>query len=183
MVPDLVSYHERATEMTQAKLLDFIKQWKALERRRDELDFDLCEWCARLRGEFVDGEEGDRKFMDWLSLELGIAVERREECLVRSKAHAIVADAEQWRSLGGFVQIRRLIPLDKRERVAVIGAAKTTGYRISTVIRQRESKDVTHRKPPDIVLLAEFIESLDDAPDELKEIARKYIRAKALKVA
>lgn len=170
--------------MTQAKLLEYLKQWKSLEVRTKELDFERSKWCATLRAEFPTGVDGDKGFRDWLSLELALPVERQDECLTRAQAHAIVSDAQQWNSLGGFVQIRRLVPLDKRERVAVIGAVTATGYRISTVIRQRESKDVTPHQTPDIVLLAEFIESLgESAPEELREVARKYIRAKALKVA
>jgi hypothetical protein len=167
----------------QAKLLEFIKRWKELELRQKELDYERSRWCADLRAEFPVGKAGDRAFCEWLSLELGIPAERQEECLSRAAAFAIVPDKQEWESLGQFTQIRKLIPLDRRERVAVIGAAKSTGYRIGTVVRQRESKDTTHHPPPDIVLLAEGIEAWGDAPDELRQIARKYIRAKALKVA
>ena len=169
--------------MKQAKLLEFIKQWKSIERRQKDLDYERSSWCAAVRGEFPIGSKGDKQFGEWLSVELGIAPDHQEECRARAAAFSIVPDEQQWQSLGGYVQIRKLIPLDKTERVAVIGAVTASGYRISTVVRQRESKDVTHHATPDIVVFAEFIESLDGVPDELRELARKYVRARALKVA
>jgi hypothetical protein len=174
---------EKESQVKQGKLLEFIKQWKAIERRRKDLDYDEARWCHDLRSEFPGGTSGDKAFGEWLSLELGLPEERRRECLSRAAAFAILPDQHGWEQQGGYRQIRFLIPLDKRERVAVLGAAKASGYRISTVMRQRESRPIEHAPTPDIVLLAEFIEQLDGVPDELREVARRYVRAKALKVA
>lgn len=169
--------------MKPSRMLELLKQWKSIQSRRKELDYDESRWCAELRSEFPSGQVGDRAFTKWLATEIDLPAERSAECLNRAAAFAIVGDQSEWNDLGGYVQIGKLVPLDKRERVAVIGAAKASGYRISTVIRQRESKSVMHHATPDIVVMAEFIESLPDAPDELRNMARKYIRAKALKVA
>lgn len=168
--------------MKQSKMLEFIRQWKGLERRQKDLDFERSRWCAELRAEFLSGDAGDKAFVKWLEVELGLPTERQEELLDRAAAFAVVPDPQQWRELGGFVQTKKLVPLDKKEQVAVIGAAKATGYRISTIVRQRESRPtVSH--VPDVVLLAEFVEQLPDAPEDLRTLARKYIRARALKVA
>jgi hypothetical protein len=178
-----IQIQEKEESMKQAKLLEFVKQWKSIERRRKDLDYDECRWCADVRAEFPTGTAGDKRFREWLSLEIGISVERQDECVTRAASFSIVPDPQQWHELGGYLQIRKLVPLDKAERVAVIGAAKASGYRITTIVRQRESKEVIRRDVPDIVLLAEFIESLDRVPEELRDLARKYVRAKALHVA
>jgi len=169
--------------MKQSKMLEFLKQWKSIERRQKDLDYEVSQWAAAVRAEFPGGKAGDKQFSGWLSLELGIPAERQGELLERATSFQIVPDPQQWQALGGYVQIRKLVPLDRTERVAVIGAAKASGYRISTIVRQRESREVTHRALPDVVLLAEFVESLGDVPDEIRELARKYVRAMALKVA
>ncbi len=165
-------------------MLEFLKQWRSLEHRRKNLDFEMSRWCAAVRAEFASGAAGDKAFGHWLATEIGIPVERQEECRMRADAFAIIPDHQEWDALGGFVQIRKLIPLDKRERVAVIGAAKASGYRIATVVRQRESRQVMPHQTPAVVLFAEFIESLeaDIVPEELRELARSYIRARALNV-
>lgn len=168
--------------MKQSRLLEFITQWKSIEKRRKDLDYEECRWCAALRAEFPNGKAGDNGFAKWLSVELGLPPERREECLSRARSHTIVPDRQQWEALGGYVQIRKLEPLDKRERVAVIGAVMATGYRIATVVRQRESKAVAPQRTPDVVVLAEFVEQLDAAPDDVREVARRHVRAKALRV-
>lgn len=169
--------------MKQSKMLEFLKQWKSIECRRKDLDYEECQWCAAVRAEFPSGTAGDKAFSKWLSFELGLPEDRSDECLLRAESFVIVPDPKQWQVLGGYVQIRKLVPLDKTERVAVIGAATATGYRIATVVRQRESRSVSHHGVADVVRFAEFIESLDDVPEDLREAARKYVRAKALKVA
>lgn len=169
--------------MNNATMLEFIKEWRSLERDRKDLDYKESNWCDRLRSQFPDDTSGDRAFAQWLSVELGLSDARYEELLSKAKAFALVSDRDRWDVLGGYMQIRLLIPLDAKERVAVMGAAISSGYRISTVIRQRQSRPEFPSRTPDIVLLAEFIEQLPDAPDGLREIARRYIRANALKVA
>jgi hypothetical protein len=169
--------------MKQSKMLELIKTWKAIERRGKDLDFDLSKWCADLRGEFLAGVTGDHACSQWLDTELAVAAGRKEEILARAAAFALVSDASQWDALGGFAQIRHLVPLEKRERVAVLGAAKASSYRITTVLRQRQSKPTVHGAPPDIVQLAEYVEQLDEVPDSIREVARRHVRAKALKVA
>lgn len=169
--------------MKQSKMLEFLKQWKSIERRRKDLDYEMSQWAATVRAEFGGGKAGDKQFREWLSIELGIPSERQGELLDRASAFAIVPDQQKWDALGRYEQIRHLVPLDKSERVAIIGAATASGYRITTIVRQRQSKEVTHRALPDVVLLAEFVESLGNVPDEIRELARKYVRAMALKVA
>ncbi len=173
--------------MKPSQLLEFVKRWKALERQQHDIDCERARWCSDLRAEFSNGSAGDEQFCKWLSVEIGLTFEQQQDCLARAKAFSIIPDQQQWRELGGFVQVRKLIPLDKKERVAVIGAAKQTGYRISTVVRQREAKALTPNaeppRTPDIVLLAEFVESIDDVPEEVREVARRHIRARSLKVA
>lgn len=168
--------------MKQSKMLELIKAWKALERRGKDLDFELSKWSAETRGEFPQGATGDRACSQWLETELALPPGKREDLLARARAYAIVSDQAQWDAQGGFVQIRHLIPLSKPERVAVLGAAKASSYRISTIIRNRESRPVSEPRPSDVQLLAEWVESRDDAPDDLREIARRHVRARALKV-
>jgi hypothetical protein len=116
----------------------------------------------------------------------------RDEYLDRAAAFRAVPDAVQWDALGGFVQIRHLIPLEKRERVAVLGAAKESGYPISTIVRNRESKPAAPRPPDDVQVLAEYVEQLEEAlaqvgklapatrkrilPDTIRQIARRHVR-------
>jgi hypothetical protein len=173
--------------MKQAKMLELIKQWKALERRGKDLDFEMSRWCADLRAEFPAGAGGDRMCSQWLDTELAMAPGKKEEILARAAAFAFVSDAAQWDALGGFAQIRHLLPLPKPERVAVLGAAKTSGYRIGTIIRGRQAKleaqQLPQRPPSDVQILAEFIEQLGSVPDEIREVARRHVRAKALNVA
>jgi len=115
--------------MKPSKMLEFIKQWKSIERRRKDLDYEECRLCSEMRAEFPGGAAGGKRFSEWLDLELGIPRERQEECLERAASFAIIPDEQQWLALGGYVQIRRLIPLDRAERVAVIGGGE--GERLS----------------------------------------------------
>jgi len=169
--------------MKQSKLLEFIRQWKSIERRQKDLDYERSRWCHDVRAEFGSGPSGDKLFCEWLAIELSLPPDRGAECLSRAEAFKIAPDSRTWDLLGGYRQIGKLVPLDKRERVAVIGAVQASGYRIETVLRQRNSKPVVSAGTPDIVLLAEFVESLDNVPEQLREIARHYVRARALKVA
>lgn len=169
--------------MKQAKMLELIKAWKGLERRGKDLDFELSKWCAELRAEFPAGSAGDRACSQWIDTEIAVASGRKEEYLTRAAAFVIVPDAAQYDALGGFAQIRHLIPLDKRERVAVLGAAKASSYRIQTIIRNRESKPAEPPRPSDVQILAEFVEQLDHVPDSVREVARRHVRARAIKLA
>ena len=128
------------------------------------------------------GDVGDKAFRNWLSVELDLPLERREECLSRAKTFSILSNPSKWEEFGGYRQLRHVVSLNKRERAAVLGTAKASGYRISTVVRQRSSEErrSVPLPPSDVVLLAEFIESLDRVPENIREIARRHVRAKNL---
>lgn len=168
--------------MKPSRMLELIKEWKALERRDRDLDFDLSKWSAALRSEFAPGPSGDKACAQWLDVELALPASKKEEVMARAAAFAVVPDATQWNSLGGFVQVRHLMPLDKRERVAVLEAAKTSGYRITTIIRNRQSPTAAVSRPSDVQVLAEFVEQLAEVPSHIREVARRNVRAKALRV-
>jgi hypothetical protein len=128
----------RTRGMSPEKSLEYIKRWKGLECRRQQLDYDVSRWCNDVRSEFQMGAEGDAKFRNWIDVELALSETRKAEIVLRVAAFSALPDRAQYESLGGFSHVKKLIPLNKRDRVSVIGEARASGKLIGGVIRARD---------------------------------------------
>ena len=165
--------------MKQDKLLELIARWRELQTAQRDLDAERSRWCQDLRAEFPAGDVGDRAFAKWLDVELGIAAGPAGELLDRARAAAIVPDAKTWSAIGGFRGARHLIGLSKKDQVAVVDQAKAEARAISSVIRERGLGPERPARPnvPDVVVLAEYVVSLDGVPKRVREIAERYARS------
>ncbi len=122
--------------MQNEEMLKFVKRWRALEAAQKDLDFARSTWARDLRSHWA-GNHGDEKFVQWCETELGLSAAQSAELLARAAARALVTDPKEWSDAGGFVRIRPLVGLPKREVAACLSAAKAGGYALSTVLRQR----------------------------------------------
>lgn len=145
--------------MNNARMIDFVKRWRSIERRQKDLDFERSAWARDLRAEC----ESDRDFVEWCQREAGMSEPVARELLARVAAASIVTDAKTWDTLGGFAQVRSLAALPtKRAKVDAIEAAKSTGLRLSTIVRRSvPSPDIAPTKAitakEDAAVLAKFI--------------------------
>lgn len=164
--------------MNPNKNLQFLKRWRDLEVRQKDLDIEKARWCADLRGEYPDGSAGDHQFLDWLEVELGISASLGEELLDRARAAKIVPDKTTWDRVGGYKNVRLLIPLKPRDRVAVLEATKVESKAIRTVLRDRDlaAKPAAPAAKPDVVTLAEYVASIPGVPYAVRAIALKYVK-------
>lgn len=169
----------RTKDMNNDKMIRFIKQWRELEAQRRKLDFERSRWCREVRAEFAKGDVGDRAFVNWLAVELGIAAATGQEMLERALASQTVPDESTWDRVGGFSHIRALAPLPQRDRVAVLEAAKADAKTVKTVMRERGLAATKKLAKPDVVLLAEFVATLDEVPPAIMAIVGKYVTRRA----
>lgn len=176
-------YKERSETMHNDKMIRFIKQWRELESQRRKLDFERSRWCREVRAEFAKGDVGDRAFINWLAVELGIAAVTGQEMLERAVASSAVPDETTWDRVGGFSNIRALAPLPQRDKVAVLEAAKADAKTVKAVMRERGLATRPKVTKPDVVLLAEFIATLDKVPPAITAIVSKYVTRKAFRRA
>ncbi len=168
--------------MNNDKMIRFIKRWRELETQRRKLDFERSQWCREVRDEFPKGDAGDKAFVNWLAVELGITPAIGAELLERAVASLAVPDSKTWDRVGGFSNIRALAPLAQRDRVAVLEAAKADAKTVKTVMRERGLVAApTKTAKPDVVVLAEFISTLEEVPKDVMEVVRKYVTRKAIR--
>lgn len=166
--------------MTNDKMIRFVKRWQALEQQRKDYEFTRATFAKDLRDEFST----DASFTKWCADELGLTSGQADELLAHARAARSVTDAKTWERLGGFKQIRMLDSLggNRRSRVEVIEAAKSTGKRIQSIIRERAPKnDSTPRAPTayeDAESLARFIlTNCRDMPAAIRSIVSRYVTA------
>jgi hypothetical protein len=172
----------KVTSMNNDKMIRFIKRWRELETQRRKLDFERSQWCREVRDEFPKGDVGDKAFTNWLVVELGVTAALGAELLERAVAGRAVLDSTTWDRVGGFSNIRALAPLAQRDRVAVLEAAKAGAKTVKTVMRERGLVATTSKvAKPDVVVLAEFIATLEAAPKDVMEIVRKYVTRKTIR--
>ncbi len=170
----------RVIPMNNDKMIRFIKRWRKLETQRRKLDLERSQWCREVRDEFPRGDVGDKVFVNWLVVELGITAALGAELLERAVAHRTVSDSATWDHVGGFSNIRALAPLTQRDKVAVLKAARADAKTVKTILRERGLVASTPKMAkPDVVLLAEYIAALDGVPRDIADIVYKYTARKA----
>jgi hypothetical protein len=163
--------------MNRDKSFEYVKQWRELERRQKELDFEQSQWARRLRGEFAKGEVGDEHFTGWCVTELDIAKSKIAELLLRATAAAIVSDPATWKRVGGYATIKHLDEFSRRDQVAVLEAVKATGKAIRTVVEERGLREPVkrHDARKDAAVLAVFVRgNCRDVPPYIKAIVARY---------
>lgn len=182
----------KSNESLKNATLRLIKAFRALEAEQKDLDFRRSQWAREVRAL----APSDAKFVDWCGVELGLTQAQAKELLDRAATLAIVPDVKTWNEHGGFQKLRKLVELPKKEQVAVIEAAKVSGYAVSTVIKQRGHAPtaapvatIAVGPAADAAALAEYIRGLQAAnaqivvTREIRALLRRYPAPTALKVA
>lgn len=180
--------------MTTDKNINFIKLWRKIEKDQQELDFRKSEWARDLRREC----KSDDEFTRWCADQIGMVHAQAEELLRRAKLVTIVADAPTWNRLGGYEKLQPLISKDlpRKEQVAIVEAAKVSGYVDRPIMRVMQQRG--HIAPPvaprstahlpviatptahEIQRLARFIdETYKNPPPDIRRIVSKYVADKA----
>lgn len=114
-----------------------IKVWRAIQKDQRDLDFRKSEFSRELRAHFPAGKTGDNLFHKWCLDNLGLQRNQTQELLARGVAATIVPDADTWNLLGGYRNVAYVRELPRKEQVAVIEAAKKSGYAIRTIMARR----------------------------------------------
>lgn len=171
--------------MTNDKLIQFLKRWRALEVARTNLDYARSLWSRDVRVEFADGKSGDLAFVKWCATEIGLTGGQSQELLDRARAIKVIPDEKTWTRLGGFRAVRHLCALPKPEIVPVVEAVKATGKAVRTVIAERRlGVTPIPRKPAqrvdngariDAEILAGYVlRACPNAPRHIVKIAQRY---------
>lgn len=172
--------------------MHFIKLWKKIEKDQQELDFRKSEWARDL----LAWRKTEESFIRWCADEIGMQRIQAQEMLRRAKLVTVVADAPTWNKLGGYEKLQPLVSkeLPRKEQIAIVEAAKVSGYvdrPIARVMQQRghlpkpEPTKTTAHLPViatptarEIKLLAEFInETYKNPPPEVRRVVSKYLAA------
>ena len=164
------------------------KCWQRLLRKEKDVAFER----AVLSKDTRDACGTDHRFLMFMKSIVGFTDHQAREELLRAQAAAIVPDAKTWENLGGHNQILQVRPFDKRERVAILEAAKSSGRSISVVIKDRhpelakknenEKSDIAtpiqKKQMKDVEKLARVIvdnaASLPELSPDVVEIVRLY---------
>lgn len=125
------------TTMNNDKLIQFVKRWRDIESRQKSVDYDRSRLASDIRHEFPSGDVGDKKFVNWCAVELGLSEGQSKELLLRAVAFAVVPDEKTYNNVGGYKAIRHLQDLSKRDQVNILEAAKTSGRAILSVVKER----------------------------------------------
>lgn len=133
--------------MNATKTLAFIKEWRQFTAERKSLDYREARWAHNLRAEYPDGDAGDRSFYLWLDAELGMPPREREAMLDKARAFGVVPDQATWDAQGAK-QLRQIVRVTPKERVAILGAAKAEGKKIGDVIRARDRTQAARSAMP-----------------------------------
>lgn len=170
--------------MNPHKMNNFVDRWRDLERRQKDIDHARAVWVRDVRAECGS----DRAFIAWCERDLGLTEAQCDDLLARVVVLEVVPDAADWRKHGGWRGVRPLARVTtKRERVAVLEAAKAQGLAVQTVVRQRRqaqaaaSPDIVPMRlstpAEDAIRLARFIVNQigrDALPSEMQEIVRRW---------
>ena len=114
-----------------------IKVWRAIQKDQRDLDFRKSAFSKDLRAHFAAGKTGDNLFHKWCLDNLGLQRNQTQELLARGVAATIVPDADTWNLLNGYKSIAYVRDLPRKEQIAVIEAAKKSGYSIRTIMTKR----------------------------------------------
>lgn len=123
--------------MTNDKMIAFVKRWQEIERQQKDLDFSRSKLARDIRNEFDKGDRGDDQFVNWCTVELGITAWQAKELLTRAVAATVVPDERTWKMIGGYRAIRPLQDLARRDQVAVLESAKSSGRAPINIMRER----------------------------------------------
>lgn len=181
--------------MNAKQTMHFIKLWRKIEKAQQELDFRKSEWSRDVR----KLSKSDADFIRWCDVELKMARNTAEEMLRRAKLVAVVSDAQTWNKLGGYDKMQPLVMhnLSRKEQIAIVEAAKVSGYApktgpITKIMQQLghlpKSAPTSHSfslpviatpTADEIRRLAEFIdETYKNPPDDIRRIISKYTISK-----
>lgn len=163
-------------------MIQYVKRWRDLAKRREDLDYETSALARDIRSEFQSGEVGDRQFIGWCEIELGLMPRQSHDLLARGTAAKIVPDEKQWRRLGGSKAIRCLIDVPDADRKTVIMEAIGSGGNVKAVLRSRGLLEPTkgYSYKTDAERLAEYVSSLPSPPKYIREIAARYVKVYAL---
>lgn len=170
--------------MTSEKSFSFIKRWRVLEEQRKDLNYQRCVLAREIRAEFAEGESGDLAFASWCDVELGVRGLGATEMLVRAQSMELLKDRKTFERVGGYTRgIRHLLMLPRRERVAVIEAAKTQQKAIATVLRERGHGPAPRTSSVrDLKLVAEYLaKSGRRLPPEISVVVDRWAVSARLK--
>lgn len=176
--------------MTTDKTMHFIKLWRKIQKDQEELDFRKAEWARDLRKE----HKSDDAFIEWCRVELEMAHGTADELLRRAKLITVIPDAPTWNKLGGYEKLQPLVSkhLPRKEQVAIVEAAKVSGYvdrPITRVMQQRghlpaptPARSTAHLPviatptAHEIQRLAAFIDAtIKNPPPDVRRIVSKYV--------
>ncbi len=179
--------------ITNDQMIGFVKRWRTLEDTRRQYEYDLASLMSEIRGCFLPGSSGDDKFLKWVQEELRQNEGQAQELLRRARAVVIVPEASTW-DAHGTRAVLKLAELPKYQRAAVLNRVSSTGYALSTVIRQvaapatRPAAALNQRPAMrlstqaqavrrDAVSLATFIHNLQDVdvPDAVMAVVQRYV--------
>lgn len=175
--------------MNNAKMIQFVKRWRALEKEQSSLDYRKGEWAKDVRNECGS----DEKFIKWCETEIGLTELQSRKLIERIAVLRLVPDEATHTRLGGHKKIAPVLSLPtQRERVSVIEAAKAECKAIVTVVNERRRVALgipePERRSPltDATRLAAFILARIEPskiPPDLNEVIRRYVAATDAKKA
>ena len=168
-----------------------LRALRSLEKQQREIDFGFAKWAKDLRAVC----KSDSEFLTWCQERAGYPLHRAEAMLKRVAVIGLVSDEPSWDKLGGYEKIQPLVTHDlpRKEQIAIIEAAKASGYSpkagpITRIMQQRG-----HLPPPapvrstahlpviatptahEIERLARFIdETYKNPPPDIRRIVSKY---------
>jgi ribosomal protein S18 len=133
--PDCID--EGGIQMTNDKMIQFVKRWREIERAQKDIDFTRSELARDIRAEFPRGDNGDQQFTNWCVNELGLTAFAVKELLLRAVAATVVPDERTYKMVGGFKAIRPMQDLTKSQQVIVLEAAKAQSKAPRTIMKER----------------------------------------------
>lgn len=180
--------------ISKDKSFKFVQLFREIFKEEKDTDFKKSQACADLRKEFSAGKTGDEQFVRWFAIEFGLTAGQGAELLKRAVTFVAIKDETTWKKLGGYVAIRPLQDLPKKDQVSVIEVAKSTSKPVRTIMRERNlgqyKPENTNKPEPakpikphevraissDAKILAEFIrDNVDDLPKNIARIVERYV--------
>lgn len=155
-----------------------IKEWKDLNHRGRDLEFEKARWCRKLRKRFRAGYNGDQDFRNWCALELSASAD--EALLMQSMAIAGFAfgDSVEYAAAGGERALECLVLCSPSEQESIMRTAKEQALSMRTVWAQRNKEPKKPMRSPvqDARRLAEYlIKSGRSLPAPVREIVARYV--------
>lgn len=156
----------------------FIGRWRRLQEQQADVDFAKATLARDIRAEFGAGEAGDRLFVDWCGLQLGLTPPQAEGLLVRARTALDVDSVTRWRALGGHRCLRLTANLSDQDRQAVVSQATTEHRTVIAVMRDRGllPQDRRPNVRRDVQTLAEYVSSLPDIPRHIRAVVSRYVK-------